>query len=134
MASQHKTDESMIAACSDELVAKEQYYHRTCFRSFTRDFLSNRNTEEQSVNESSAFEKMTVYVSNLVENPDIVELLKLTHILKSHLRGEGVECEKVIKSARKNLKRKLELEFAGINFVHSGGQCFVYLVLLKLVK
>lgn len=83
MASQHKTDESMIAACSDELVVKEQHYHRTCFRSFTRDFLSNRNTEEQSVNESSAFEKMTVYLSNLVENPDIVELLKLTHILKS---------------------------------------------------
>ena len=48
MASQQKTEEKMIAACSDELIAKEAYYQMTCFQSFTRDFLSNRNTKEQS--------------------------------------------------------------------------------------
>ena len=39
MTSQQKTDERMIAACSDELVAKEAYYHRIDYQSFTKDFL-----------------------------------------------------------------------------------------------
>ena len=73
----------MVVASSDELVAKEVYYYRTCHQNFTIDFLSNRNIEEQSVDESSAFEKVTIYLSNLVENPDIVEFSKLTGILES---------------------------------------------------
>ena len=31
MGSKHKTDERIIAACSDELIAKEVNYHRTCY-------------------------------------------------------------------------------------------------------
>ena len=73
MTNQQETDKRMIGASSDELVAKEVYYHKNCYQSFTRDFLNNRNTEEKSVDESSAFEKVTIYLSNLVENPDIVE-------------------------------------------------------------
>ena len=79
-----------------------------------------------------AFEKVAIYLSNLVDNPDIVEFSKFTSILESQLQEEGVEPETVIKSARKNLKRKLEREFAGINFVHSGRQCFVYLDTLEI--
>ena len=82
MASQQKTDERMIAACSDELVAKEAYCLRTSYQSFARDFLSNRNTEEHSANKSGAFEKVTIYLSNLLENPGIVELSKFTGILE----------------------------------------------------
>ena len=55
MTSLQKTDEKMIAVCSDELVAKGAYCRWTCSRSLTRDYLINRNTEEQSVDESSAF-------------------------------------------------------------------------------
>ena len=55
MACQQKTDERMIAAGSDNLVAKKVYYHRTCYQSFTRDFLSNRNTEGQSVDGCRCF-------------------------------------------------------------------------------
>ena len=68
-----RTDERMMAAFSIELVAKNVCYHRTCYQSLTRDFLSNRNTEQQRVDESSTFEKMTVYLANLVENPDIAK-------------------------------------------------------------
>ena len=78
-----KTDEKMVVASSDELVAKEVYCYMTCHQSFTIDFLSNRNVEEQSVDESSAFEKVTIYLSNLVENPEIVEFSKLTGVLES---------------------------------------------------
>ena len=60
-----------------------------------------------------------IYLSNLVGNPDIVELSKLLGMLESQLQEEGVESETVIKSERKNFKRKIEREFAKINFAHS---------------
>ena len=72
-----------MAACSDELVAKEACYHRTCYQNFTTDFLSNRNTEKQTIEEPSAFQKVTICLPNLIENLDIVELSKLTGILES---------------------------------------------------
>ena len=75
MACQQKTDEMMIAAGSDTLVAKKAYYHRTCYQSFTIDFLSNRNTGEQSVDECSAFEKVTIDLFILAENPDQIGIL-----------------------------------------------------------
>ena len=71
MASQPKIDKRIMTAHSDELIAKDAYYHRTCCQSLSRDFLSNWYTEEQSVDESSAFKKVTIYLSNLIENPDI---------------------------------------------------------------
>lgn len=83
MASRAENRRKMMAACSDELVAKEACYHRTCYQNFTRDFLSNRNTEKQTIEEPSAFQKVTICLPNLIENLDIVELSKLTGILES---------------------------------------------------
>ena len=40
-------------------------------------------------------------------------------MLESQLQEERVESETVIKSERKNFKRKIEREFAEINFAHS---------------
>ena len=41
--SRQKSYKRMIAACSHELVVKEAYYHKICYQSLTRDFLSNQN-------------------------------------------------------------------------------------------
>ena len=126
MAALKKTDGKMMIACSDELVAKEAYYHRTCYQSFTRDFLSNKNSEsEHCSDKSTAFEKVANFLSHFIKNPQ-VELTKLTSILETQLLEEEVESETVIKSAKKNLKRKIETEFTEINFVQIGRQCYVY--------
>ena len=106
MTCQQKTDERMIAAGSDSLVSKKAYYHMTCYHSFTRDFLSNRNTEEQSVDECNAFEKVTIDHFIFAENPDVIELSKITCILESQMREERIKPDTVITSARKNVKRK----------------------------
>ena len=110
-----------MIACSDELVAKETYYHRICYQSFTRDFLSNKNSEsEHCLDKSTAFEKVANFLSHLIKNPCLVELTKLTSILKTQLLEEEVEFETVIKPTKKNLKRKIETEFREINFVQIG--------------
>ena len=127
MSTLKKTDGKMIIACSDELVAKEAYYHRTCYQSFTRHPLSNKNSEsEHCSGKSSSFEKVANFLSHLIKNPLVVELAKLASILETQLLEEEVESETVIKSAKKNLKRKIETEFTEINFVQIGRQCYVY--------
>ena len=121
MAALKKTDGKMMIACSHELVAKEVYYHRTCYQSFTREFLSNKNSEsEHCSDKSTAFEKVANFLSHLIKNPCLVELTKLTSILKTQLLEEEVEFETVIKPTKKNLKRKIETEFREINFVQIG--------------
>ena len=126
MAALKKTDGKIMIACSDELVAKEAYYHRTCYQSFTRDFLSNKNSEsEHCSDKSTAFEKVANYLSHLIKNPQVVELTKLTIILETQLLEEEVESETVIKLAKKNLKTKIETELIEINFVEIGQQCYV---------
>ena len=56
-----KTDGKMMTACSDELVAKKVYYHRTCYQSFTRDFLSNKNSETEHCSvKSTALKKWLI--------------------------------------------------------------------------
>ena len=57
MASKWKTDEMIIAACWDELIAKEVYYHKTCYQSFTRDFISSQNAEKQTTSSPEQFLK-----------------------------------------------------------------------------
>ena len=118
----------MLIACSDELVAKEAYYHRACYQSFTRDFLSNKNPEsEHCPYKSTAFEKVANFLSHLIKNPQVVELTKLRSILETQIwEEEEVESETVIKSAKKNLKRKIETEFTEIKIVQIGRQCYVY--------
>ena len=53
-----------------------------------------------------AFEKVTIDLFILAENPDVIELSKITGILESQMREERIKPETVITSARKNVKRK----------------------------
>ena len=121
MAALKKTDGKMMIACSDELVAKEAYYHMTCYQSFIRDILNNKNSEsEHCSDKSTAFEKVATFLSHQIKNPQVVELTKLASILEIQLLEEEVESETVIKSAKNNLKRKIETEFTAINVVQIG--------------
>ena len=58
-----------------------------------------------------AFEKVTIDLFILAENPDVIELSKITGILESQMREERIKSETVINSARKNVKRKLQRKF-----------------------
>ena len=89
--------------------------------------MSNKNSEsEHCSDKSTAFEKVATFLSHQIKNPQVVELTKLASILEIQLLEEEVESETVIKSAKNNLKRKLETEFTAINVVQIGWQCYVY--------
>ena len=55
-----------------------------------------------------AFEKVTIDLFILAENPDVIELSKITGILESQMREDRIKSETVSNSARKNVKRKLQ--------------------------
>ena len=63
---------------------------------------------------------MANFLSHQIKNPQVVELTKLASILEIQLLEEEVESETVIKSAKNNLKRKIETEFTAINAVQIG--------------
>ena len=89
--------------------------------------MSNKNSEsEHCSDKSTAFEKVANFLSHQIKNPQVVELTKLASILEIQLLEEEVESETVIKSAKNNLKRKIETEFTAINAVQIGWQCYVY--------
>ena len=91
MAALKKTDGKMMIACSDELVAKEAYHHMTCYQSFIRDFLHNKNSESEHCSyKSTAFEKVANFLSHLIKKPQVVELTKLTSILETQFFEEEV--------------------------------------------
>ena len=91
MAALKKTDGKMMIACSDKIVAKEVYYHRTYYQSFTREFLSNKSSEsEHCSDKSTAFEKVANFLSHLIKKPQVVELTKLTSISETQLLKEEV--------------------------------------------
>ena len=69
---------------------------------------------------------MANFLSHQIKNPQVVELTKLASILEIQLLEEEVESETVIKSAKNNLKRKIETEFTAINVVQIGWQGYVY--------
>ena len=58
-----------------------------------------------------AFEKVTIDLFILAENPDVIELSKITGILESQMREKRIKSETVVNSARKNVKRKLQRKF-----------------------
>ena len=58
-----------------------------------------------------AFEKVTIDIFILAENPDVIELSKVTGILESQMREERIKSKTVINSTRKNVKRKLQRKF-----------------------
>ena len=58
-----------------------------------------------------AFEKVTIDLFILAENPDVIELSKITGILESQMREERIKSKTVINSTRKNVKRKLQRKF-----------------------
>ena len=57
---------------------------------------------------ADAFEKVTIDLFILAENPDVIELSKITGILESQMREDRIKSETVSNSARKNVKRKLQ--------------------------
>ncbi|XP_035662311.1 uncharacterized protein LOC118406391 [Branchiostoma floridae] len=116
-----KNDSKILAIASRELVAAEACYHKTCYRDYTRNVLSNISNvgkeEEQDYSkaESRAYELLFHYIrSDLLQKPRIVRLAELYAQFIAFMDSEGVAGKQVKASTRTHFRRKLEGEFGDV--------------------
>lgn len=99
------------------MVAAEGHYHRTCYRHYTNIKESDKGEESKEDDdsdyvkaESSALSRMFDYIRNdLFKNNDIIELSKLSEMLRGWILESGVKEVKL--STTKHIRRKLNDEF-----------------------
>ena len=99
------------------MVAAKGHYHRTCYRHYTDIKESDKGEESEEDDdsdyvkaESSALSRMFDYIRNdLFKNNDIVELSKLSEMLRGWILESGVKEVKLITT--KHIRRKLNDAF-----------------------
>ena len=112
-----KQDSRILAILSRDLVAAEGHYHRTCYRHYTNIKESDKGEESEEDDDSdyvkaerSALSRMFDYIRNdLFKNNDIIELSKLSEMLRGWILESGVKEVKL--STTKHIRRKLNDEF-----------------------
>ena len=75
-ASQMRNDADIMRVTSDELIAKEAYYHGTCYRAYTVIVSKSSGTDpyenvEYNVIDQS-FETVKCYLLDLYQSPDVI--------------------------------------------------------------
>lgn len=98
---------------SEDLIAKEAYYHKTCYKEYTRILSKTENTEGSYIDK--AFEEVKEYCHSIGEHPEVVELTYLTNILEKALLKENNNTDQV-KFAKKNLRRRIERNVPWMDF------------------
>ena len=90
-------------------MAREFFYHRSCQRNITRT-QKNRGNEEYKTRKE-CFENLVKYVrNNLISRGDFSTMRKLSSYFKQLQIEKNIPVRGV---ARKDVKRKLQLEFGG---------------------
>jgi hypothetical protein len=117
-------DQRIAAITTDDLIAKEAKYHKTCYRNYTR--VNYKVVKDYQSNEDEPFDGVKEILFDLYDSPDVIEYAILTKALEDNLRGlDGVD-EKYINSAKRNLKRKNENLLNGFNFLTVNSRLLVY--------
>ena len=112
-ASEMRNDDRLRALCSEDLIAKEAFYHKTCYKEYTRILTKTEHTEESYIDK--AFEEVKEYCYSVRKHPEVVELIYLTNILEKALLKENNTDQN--KFAKKNLRKRIERNLPWMNFV-----------------
>ena len=134
-AATRKMDSRLLAIVSRELVAAEAHYHRSCYRSYTKDPLTSVEKDELSPLESTdyecvekcAYEQLYLYIrSELIPKALIATMTELTAKLILLMKSFGIN--EVKESVKKHIRRKLENEFGDtLHFIQNDkGKLIVY--------
>ena len=126
LASKLHKDEMLMALSTEDLIAKEAVYHRSCYRDYTKIIYSSQKSE---LNQDScidpmdqAFSEVKEYISCLRENPAVIENTVLTNILEANLAQLDNFDKNTIICAKKNLRRRIETNMPGIHFLNYSPQ------------
>lgn len=118
-----KSDTKILAIVSRELVAAEAFYHRSCYRNYTRppktsnDIASECSGSEEDMLynhiETQGLENLYDYVrTDLLENPRLVQFTEITGTLVKFMEELGAE--KIRESTKTHLRRNLEKQFGSL--------------------
>ena len=119
-----KGDKKIIAIATNELVAKEAPYHPCCYRKYTVTF---NNSQRENKNETSliqeAFDAAKHVLQGLYEVPNITEFSDLTNKAVESLHDLNQDD---VSNIRRHLRRKIENEMDGINFITVKNRVLVF--------
>ena len=98
--SKEKNDQRIMALCSDELIAKEAMYHKTCYRNYTRE-------EYVKKDHYDVFEFVKQFLDKLSTDQKIIMYSELTDAVGVEMKNEGMPDEKIM-NTKKNLRQRIE--------------------------
>ena len=116
---ENRNDTNVIAAASDELIAKEAIYHFTCYRDYTRSATTKTSAESKAV-ESNGVSEVLKSLVDLYEKPNAIHLEQLQHKMTSV-------------SGKKNLRRHRESKTGDFKFINHGNNLLCIQHRLKLM-
>ena len=112
-------DSKLLVHLSEELVATQGCYHRSCYRNYTRSKESEQPETKESINcgdkqyhdvEAKAYECLFEFIRQvIIPKQKIVKLTDLTSHVVSFMESSGIH--EVKHSTRTRVRRKLETEF-----------------------
>ena len=118
----------IAALCTDDLIAKEAAYHKSCYRDFTRIVTANKSgtiVEENEDELDISFDAVQDFIKVMIENPDIVDYKLVTYIFEDELHKSNMTNE-YIKNAKKNLRRKTERNIPKVHFINVKRKLYIY--------
>ena len=124
IAAQLKNDERINTISTDELVAKEASYHKSCYRDYTRDYQEKSSKAAESEKEEYVAVKKELF--ELRDHPVLMEYSKLTDIAETVMKKNRETDDSVILHFKKNLRRKIELSLSGFYFIAVDRKTYVY--------
>ena len=84
------------------------------------------NIDQDKEYTDETFAKVQRYLLDLYESPDVVKYMEITNLYEEELHKSNNYDENEIQCLKKNLRRKLESDFNGFNFINIQRKLFVY--------
>ena len=112
---------------TEELIAKEAYYHSSCYSTYTiilYHYDRGNAKNSQSIPEI-AFAAMKTHLTNLYKNTNVVEFTRFTKEVEAKLSTEEYD-PKEIDSEKRNLRRTIENHAEHFHFVNTSRILLIY--------
>ncbi|XP_053399793.1 uncharacterized protein LOC123523028 [Mercenaria mercenaria] len=131
-----KMDSKILRITSQELVATEARYHRSCYKAYTCSTKSAKSgqtgteveeTDVYSVKETDSYSLLFDYIRNDVfKNPRVVAMKSLTDTLVSSMISFGIK--EVKPQTKKHVRRMIEGEFGSSIEIVKGSNGRLYIL------
>jgi hypothetical protein len=113
LAAEAQKDCNLLSILADDLVAKEAWYHHTCYRRYTTVTFQTPSSSTTSSSADGDFDKVQQELANLLEKPRVVDFKNFQDLV-------------VHKSEKKNLRRRISNNFTTFHFLVQNTRTVIY--------